>query len=43
MRPAIAISGTTLLITFDARKSYAGRASSRAIRHALSHMLKKVN
>jgi hypothetical protein len=39
MRPAIAISGKTLLVTFDASKNYAGRPSSRAIRHALGHML----
>ncbi len=39
MRPAIAISGKTLLVTFDASKTYAGRPSSRAILHALGHML----
>jgi hypothetical protein len=39
MRPAIAISGRTLLVTFDASKNYAGRPSSRAIQHALGHML----
>ncbi len=43
MRPAIALSGKTLLVTFDASKSYAGRPSSRAIRHALSHMLTRKN
>jgi hypothetical protein len=39
LRPAIAISGRTLLVTFDASKEYAGRPSSRAIHHALGHML----
>lgn len=39
MRPAIAISGKTLLVTFDASKTYAGRPSSHAILHALGHML----
>jgi hypothetical protein len=39
MRPAIAINGKTLLVTFDASKAYAGRPSSRAIEHALGHML----
>jgi hypothetical protein len=39
MRPAIAIFGKTLLVTFDASKAYAGRPSSRAIQHALGHML----
>jgi len=39
MRPAIAISGKTLLVTFDANKTYAGRPSSRAIQRALGHML----
>jgi hypothetical protein len=39
MRPAIAITGKTLLVTFDASKLYAGRPSSRAIQHALGHML----
>jgi len=39
MRPAIAINGKTLLVTFDASKAYAGRPSSRAVQHALGHML----
>ena len=39
MRPAIAITGKTLLVTFDASKNFAGRPSSRAIEHALGHML----
>jgi hypothetical protein len=39
MRPAIAITGKTLLVTFDASKIFAGRPSSRAILHALGHML----
>ena len=39
MRPAIAITGKTLLVTFDASKAYAGRPSSRAVQHALGHML----
>jgi hypothetical protein len=39
MRPAIAITGKTLLVTFDASKVFAGRPSSRAIHHALGHML----
>jgi hypothetical protein len=39
LRPAIAFSGKTLLVTFDASKNYAGRPSSRAIQHALGHML----
>jgi hypothetical protein len=34
-RPTIALSGKTLIVTFNPQRGYAGRASSRAIAHAL--------
>lgn len=34
-RPAVALNGTKLIVTFDPNRSYQGRASSRAIAHAL--------
>lgn len=38
-RPALSIHGKTLVVTFNAAKGYAGRASSRAIARALAKVV----
>lgn len=38
-KPTISLSGRTLVVTFDAARGYAGRASSRAIARALGKLL----
>jgi hypothetical protein len=38
-RPTIALNGRTLVVTYNPGRGFEGRASSRAIAHALSTLL----